>query len=154
MTKLAWMDGDTAREVATADALATHAPGVRDLFTVEVDDEVQSGWTRDGETWSAPTAPEDPTPARKRVVDRQEFLMLIPPAKEFAIRAFASKAVDEEDPSFAARGVVSVILARVDSAGRIDLDAEANVQAAAFLVSLDLITQEDADAILAGPIVA
>lgn len=154
MTRMALIRDDVATNVYASEneLIASLHPDIAQQ-AVPVPAQVQVGWRRNGSVWTAPDAPPAPINARKRVIDRQTLFAMIPAYVEFAIREYAAAVVEEADPTYISRGVVRVLLNRVDTADNINLDFPANVAGFAFLVTLNLMTQEQADTVLAGPLV-
>lgn len=122
---------------------------------VNVPDTARVGWRLQGDAWVEPedTPIMPPTPPRKRVIDRQTLFATIPANVEFGIRQYAAAQVPDSDPTYLPRGMVGVLLQRVDTAENINLDLPANVAGFGLLVTLGLMTQAQADAVLAGPLV-
>lgn len=121
---------------------------------VTVPNSARIGYRLVGDSWTAPdpaTTP-DAAPERLRVVDRQTLLAMIPANVEFGIRQYADVAVNDADPTYVARGIVGILLHRVDTAENINLDLPANVAGFQFLVTLGLMTQDLADTLVAGPL--
>lgn len=132
---------NVAVNVVADDALATSFhPDTAALF-VTVPDNVKVGWRKVGTTWQAPPdVPTAPTyPPEAYVVDVPAFKMRFTPQQLVAIRASSDTTVKAflaevlDDPR-----TVAVNLALPFVKGAVE-----------YLVTLNLITQADADRILA-----
>lgn len=160
MSKFALLNGGVVTNIFPDPAALAEA--VHPLIAAEAtelpgdDSGVDIGWRQVDGDWVAPMPPADDdydeAPARVRVVDRQTLLAMIPAPVEFGIRAFAKLVVPPEDASYMARGTVGILLNRVDTASEINLDLPANIAGFQLLVTLGLMTQQQVDAVLAGPI--
>lgn len=101
------------------------------------------------EVWAHP----DTTPARLRVVDRQTFFASFTAFEEVDIRDFVvARPEGETQDQVRLRKAVGVMLGRLESADRVDLELPSTIAGMGLLVACGLITLERSAQTLAGPL--
>lgn len=138
--KHAWIENNTVRDIANGNPAELFHPDIAAKYDTEVPDDVIAGATLVDGVWvnPAPVEPVTPEPTAP-TVDPIEFKLLFTSGERIAIKTSTDLIVQDfyeitSDPRLA----------------HVDLGLKSTKDAIAHLVSINILTQDRADAILAG----
>jgi hypothetical protein len=144
MARHAWIEGGRVRDYTDRPPADVFHPGVAALYDTVIPGDVERGWSLVDGTWTAPPPPPEPAPPPEpepappwATKTPAEFVGLFTFAEEAAIAA-------SDDP------VVQVFYRRTYMPTLQQVERVKVIPGIGYLVSVELLTQARADAILAG----
>lgn len=144
MPRHAWIESGRVRDYTDLSPAEVFHPDVAAFYETVIPDTVERGWSLVDGTWTAPPPPPDPAPSPEpepappwTIKTPAEFVGLFTFEEEAAIAASV-------DP------VVQVFYRRTYMPTLQQIERAKVIPGIGYLVAVDLLTQERADAILAG----
>jgi hypothetical protein len=140
--KHAWIENNTVRDIANGNPAELFHPDIAAKYDTQVPDDIIAGATLVDGAWvnPAPVAPVEPTtPETPKTVGPIEFKLLFTSGERIAIKTSTDPIVQDfyeitSDPRLA----------------HVDLGLKSTKDAIAYLASINILTQDRADAILTG----
>jgi hypothetical protein len=141
--KYAWIENNTVRDIANGSPAELFHPDIAAKYDTEVSDDVIAGATLVDGVWVNPTPVEpvipEPTTPEAPKVSPIEFKLLFTSPERITIRTSTDPIVQDfyditSDPRLS----------------HVDLGLKSTQDAIAYLVSVDILSQERADVILTG----
>jgi hypothetical protein len=144
--KYAWIENNTVRDIANGKPVELFHPDIAAKYNTQVPDDIIAGATLIGGAWVNPTPIEhvepvtpEPTVTEAPKVSPIEFKLLFTTGERIAIKTSTNPIVQDfyeitSDPRLT----------------HVDLGLKSTKDAIAYLVSINILTQERADVILTG----
>lgn len=139
--KHAWIENNTVRDIANGNPAELFHPDIAAKYDTQVPDDIIAGATLVDGVWvnPAPVEPVIPEPTEAPTVSPIEFKLLFTSGERIAIKTSTDPIVQDfyeitSDPRLT----------------HVDLGLKSTQDAIAYLVSINILTQDRADAILAG----